>query len=97
MIRWMLARAGFATNLNWRRLDRQADSFALPREWVECAHCGAQSWRFPPHAFDPCPLATQLAEAMGIKIDADRSASIRMGVATEQMWEALRERLEEEE
>lgn len=34
---------------------------------------------------------------MGIKIDADRSAAIRMGVTTEQMWQALRERLGEED
>lgn len=78
-------------------MDSQADSFGLPREWVACSHCGAQSWRFPPHMFDPCPMVGQLADAMGIKIDADRSASIRMGLLSEQMWDAVRRQMGEDD
>lgn len=96
-MRWLLSRLGIPTDRSWRELNRNADAFALPREWVVCPHCGAQSWRLPPHALEPCPIVVQLSDAMGIKIDADRSAAIRMGVTTEQMWQALRERLGEED
>lgn len=97
MLRWFLARIGFSVDPTWRELDRKADALGLPRVWVVCPHCGEQWWRLPPHGFEPCPIATALADAMGIKIDADRSAAIRMGVSAEEMWNTLRQRFEEEE
>lgn len=98
MLNYIKARLGIPTDENWKGVDDMADSFALPRQWIVCAHCGAWGWRVPPHGFvEPCPMITQVAEATGLKFDAERSATIRAGVQFEEMTRALRQMTGEEE
>lgn len=69
----------------WRGLDELADDLVLPPDWLVCPICGEQSWRFPPHMLDPCPLAIQMAEAQGLKLDAERMMALRTGVHMERL------------
>lgn len=68
-----------------------ADLLGYPKEWVVCPACAAHSWRYPPHAMDPCPLVVEHAQAQGLKVDAERGVAVRMGV---QLQEATRMFLE---
>ena len=88
---------GQATDPQWMEMDRTCDSFGLPRQWIVCPHCGQQSWRLPPHGFDPCPIIQAVAETAGMKFEAERSTSIRAGVQMEEMTRALRMMVEEPE
>ncbi len=89
---------GKATDPDWAALDDLADNFALPRAWVVCAHCGAMSWRLPPHEIgQPCPYVAGMAEVTGLKFDAERSTAVRAGVQIEEMTRALRQMVEPEE
>lgn len=85
------------TDPAWSQWDDLADSFDLPREWVVCSHCGQQGWRFPPHQFDPCPLVLQMAEVAGLKYDAERATSVRMGVHMEELTRMMRQQMEDED
>lgn len=97
MRRFLNRLLGRATNPEWAQMDALADTFALPRQWIVCPHCGQQSWRLPPHAFEPCPVVSSMAETAGLKFDAERSSAVRMGVHMEEMTRALRQMFEEEE
>lgn len=82
--------------LAWRQSDKTADKLGLPPEWVLCPICGQQSWRFPPHSLDPCPLAIQVAEAQGLKFDAERMTALRTGVNLEQSMQMMQRFIEEQ-
>ncbi len=88
---------GRATDPAWAELDATCDTWGLPRQWIVCPHCGQQSWRLPPHGFEPCPIVAAMAELGGMKLEADRSTSIRAGVQMEEMTRALRLMVEDEE
>ena len=68
---------------HWRDWDTCAEELGLPKEWRVCAHCGEQSWRFPPHLLNPCPFVVEMAEAAGMKMDAERMQAVRAGVNIE--------------
>ncbi len=78
-------------------MDALAESWGLPRTWLTCPHCGQFSWRLPPHGFQSCPIVVKVAEATGMKFDAERSSAIRLGVHMEEMTRAVRAWTEEEE
>lgn len=81
----------------WRVFDTQADAWGLPRQWIVCPHCGQQSWRIPPHVFEPCPLVTQTAESLGMRFEAERSTALRGGVHIEELTRLMREHFGEED
>ena len=62
----------------------------ISRAWVVCPSCGEQGWVLPPHGLDPCPLVIQAAQDLGLKFDAERSASIRAGLSMEDIARSLR-------
>jgi hypothetical protein len=98
MLRYLKSRLGIPTDPEWKALDRLADAFALPRQWIVCGHCGAWGWRVPPHGFtEPCPLVIQMTETAGLKFDAERSTTIRAGIQMEEITRALRNMTGEEE
>jgi hypothetical protein len=68
-----------------------ADALGLPPEWRVCAHCGEQSWRLAPHMFDPCPFVKDMANAAGLKFDAERMTAIRTGAHLEELTRFVRE------
>lgn len=86
-----------ATDPEWKAMDDMADTFGLPRQWIVCPMCGQQSWRLPPHGFDPCPIVAAVAEATGLKADAERSTALRLGVHMEETTKALRQMMDDEE
>ena len=81
----------------WEAWDALGDELSLPRQWVACPNCGQQGWRIPPHAFEPCPLVVQTAEAAGMKFDADRMAALRLGVQAEELTKLFKAQFTEEE
>ena len=91
------SRLGIATSPEWATMDKQCDEFGLPRQWIVCPNCGAQSWRLPPHGFESCPIVIQMAESAGMKFDAERSSALRLGVHMEEMTRAVRQMQEEED
>lgn len=80
---------------DWRRLNSVADKLGLTEEWVVCPVCGQQTWRFAPHGGDPCPLAVSIAEAQGLKFDAERMMALRTGLHLDRMGESMRGFMEE--
>ena len=84
-----------AKDPNWMAWDGLANSLGLPRQWIVCPSCGQQGWRFPPHQFDPCPLVLQMAEVTGLKFDAERATSVRMGVHMEELTRMMRQQMED--
>src|SRR3990172_10986506 len=62
-----------------------AREWDLPRQWVICPNCGEQDWVLPPHGLEQCPLLIQMAEQMGLKIDAERMMAVRTGINIEEM------------
>lgn len=80
---------------SWIELDSMADLAELPREWLTCPVCAEFFWRFPPHGFNPCPVAVGMAEAAGLKLDAERMAAVKAGVHLEDMSKAVRQYIEE--
>ena len=98
MRRYLNMKLGIAVDPAWRELEALADSFALPREWIVCPHCGSYGWRVPPHGFnEPCPVVMSMSEVAGLKFDAERSSAVRLGVHMEEMTRALRQMTEEED
>jgi hypothetical protein len=81
----------------WQAMDDIANTCGLPRIWLCCPHCGAQSWRLPPHVFEPCPLVIEMAQSEGLKIDAERMTAVRAGVQIETVLKAMQEALSEDE
>lgn len=73
-----------------------ADRVGIPREWVACPFCGKQTWAMPPHAAEPCPLVMQMAQDLGLKLDAERMTAVRAGVGIEEMARQMRKQLGEE-
>lgn len=74
-----------------------ADELGLPDEWRVCAHCGEQSWRLAPHMFDPCPFVKEMADAAGLKLDAERMTALRTGTHLEQLSRFFQENFLNEE
>jgi hypothetical protein len=84
----------------FRPTNELADGMGWPSQWLVCGHCGAWSWRLPPHTFDPCPLVVEAAQSQGMKMDAERSMAIRAGINFEKQAQAFQdwvERMSEEE
>ena len=81
---------------SWLELDNMADIADLPRQWVVCPMCAKHSWRLPPHGFKPCPMAVSMAEAAGLKLDAERMTAVRAGVHLQDMGAAMRAYFEEQ-
>ena len=79
----------------WLELDNLADLLELPRQWVVCPMCAEFFWRLPPHGFNPCPVAAGMAEAAGLKLDAERMTAVKAGVHLEDMGAAMRAFIEE--
>lgn len=77
----------------WMELENLADLMELPHEWIVCPVCAEFFWRFPPHGFSPCPIATGMAESAGLKLDAERMTAVRAGVHLEEMSKAIREHI----
>jgi hypothetical protein len=70
----------------WSGINIVADAAGAPREYITCDFCGAMEWRVPPHGFtEPCPIAEQMLEAMGAKVDAERMLAVRSGVHMEEL------------
>jgi hypothetical protein len=76
-------------DVHYRERNAMAAEWDLPRAWVVCPTCGEQDWVLPPHGMEPCPLVTQMAEGMGIKIDAERNMALRTSVSIEEMAKQL--------
>lgn len=57
--------------------------------------CAEFFWRLPPHGFNPCPLVAGMAEATGLKLDAERMTAVKAGVHLESMGAAMRAFIEE--
>ena len=75
----------------WKKLDGISDELGLPHEFVVCPLCGMQGWRLPPHGYGtPCPIAEEMYEAAGLKLDAERATAIRTGVGMEEAARAMR-------
>lgn len=75
----------------WERLNTIADQFGLPDQWIHCPMCGAQGWRLPPHGIiEPCPVAREMFESAGLKMDAERSTALRVGIGMEEAARAMR-------
>jgi hypothetical protein len=92
----LLERIGLIRRLSenekvYRETARERDAFAdimrYPHIWLVCPFCGAQSYRLPPHAQNPCPVA----ESQGLKLDAERNAAVRMGQQMEEATRFIRE------
>jgi hypothetical protein len=81
----------------YRERNNMAREWGLPRQWVVCASCGEQDWVLPPHGLEPCPLVIQMTEQVGLKIDAERMASVRVGVGMEEVTREMRRLMGEEE
>ena len=81
---------------HWLELESTADLADLPREWLICPSCSQFGWRFPPHSFQSCPLVVSMAEAAGLKFDAERMAAVKAGVQFEDISSAMRRYLEEQ-
>jgi hypothetical protein len=79
----------------WLQLEGMADLMELPQEWLVCPICAEFSWRIPPHGFRPCPIAVGMAEAAGLKMDAERMTAVRAGVHLEEMSKAVREHIDQ--
>lgn len=86
-------RMGVEPDPAWAEWDKIGDRFRLPREWVHCTHCGAYSWRIPPHALDPCPLVVEMSESAGLKMDAERTTAIKSGVQLEEFMRMMQQQL----
>lgn len=80
----------------WGVSEANANRLGLPREWLTCPMCGEQSWRWPPHSFDPCPLVVKMTEAAGLKMDAERMTAARAGIQVETLTKLVREHFLEE-
>lgn len=63
----------------------------LPNEWVVCSFCGEAGWGVHPHYGHPCPIVAAMSESAGMKIDADRSSTIRAGLHLEEMTRIVRD------
>lgn len=75
----------------WNDLNEACDEMDVPRGWIVCPICGAQGWRLPPHGYgEACPMAVGMYEAAGMKLDAERSTAIRMGVGMEEAMRQMR-------
>jgi hypothetical protein len=82
----------------WDLVNQAADELGVPEQWVVCPLCGKQAWRLPPHGYaEPCPIVVDMAEAAGLKFDAERNAMIRVGQQMEQMGETVRKHLDPDE
>lgn len=76
----------------WKLNDEFPSSVSLPGQWIACLHCGAQTWRWPPHGLNnPCPLVAGAVEALGLKTDAERMMALRSGIHIEQASRVLEE------
>ena len=79
----------------WRELDAIGDELGVPHEYVVCPMCGSHSWRFPPHGVGAaCPLIEAMSEAASMKLEAERSTAIRLGLGME---DAMRKMLGDED
>lgn len=76
-------------------LSEFADEHGLPKQWIVCPSCQRQAWVVPPHGFEPCPLVLEMAQQLGLKLDAERMAAIRTGIGVEEIARAARELGEE--
>lgn len=82
----------------WEQIVATADLLGLPDQWVLCPMCGSQSWRFPPHGIgEPCPIAKEMMDAAGMKLEAERSTAIRLGVGMEEAMKQVRRSFGEED
>lgn len=72
-----------------QQLATLADAMGWPPEWIVCPACAEYAWRLPPHLFSPCPLLSQTANSMGLKLDAERMTAVRTGAALERQGEVL--------
>lgn len=79
----------------WMELESAADLMDIPHEWIVCPMCAEFFWRFPPHGFNPCPLAVGMADSAGLKMDAERMTAVKAGVHLEDMGKAMRQYMEE--
>lgn len=68
-----------------------AEKFGMPKAWVICPQCAAQSWVLPPHGLDACPLIEHAAEQFGLKLDAERMMALRAGISIEEMTRRAQE------
>lgn len=68
-----------------------AEEWDIPKQWIVCPTCGAQTWVLPPHAHEPCPLVLETMQQFGLKLDAERMAAIRTGIGVEEIARAARE------
>lgn len=71
------------------QLGELSDAMGWPAEWIICPACAQHSWRLPPHIFNPCPLLSQTADSMGLKLDAERMTAVRSGTAVERQLEMM--------
>lgn len=77
---------------DWRPIKMLSDEAGIPDGWVECSHCGAWGWRWPPHGMDEaCPLVAGVYEAMAAKTDAERMMAVRGGIQMDSMREIMEE------
>lgn len=79
----------------WKERDEQeslnnmARKLGLPKVMYICEHCGGSGWRYPPHLFEPCPIMLAISESAGLKLDAERSATIKAGIQMEKITEMM--------
>jgi hypothetical protein len=69
----------------------------FPREWIVCHFCGESGWGIHPHYGVPCPIAAGMAESAGMKMDAERTTTIRMGTQMEEATRMMRKHFGEED
>ena len=81
---------------NIETMNRTARQMGLPKVMYTCEHCGSSGWRYPPHMFESCPLLIAISEAAGLKIDAERNATIAAGIQFQELGEMLRRTFGEE-
>lgn len=65
----------------------------FPDEWIVCSFCGEAGWGTHPHFGTPCPIAAAMADAAGLKMDAERVSAVRAGLSMEEVTRLMREQL----
>ena len=70
-------------------LNHMARTLGLPKVMYTCEHCGAAGWRYPPHLFEPCPIVLTISESEGLRLDAERSSTIKAGIQMEKITEMM--------